>query len=99
MCVIIRQFKFIIFAETPQSVEKQDFFFKDFIYGTIITGSWINEVGEFAESWRKTQYSIVFRLIGPLLFLLLQALHPLADPLTIRTGKLCCHLTSLSIQV
>jgi len=47
LCDNLYQF---IFAETPQSVEKQDFFFKDFIHGTIITGSWINEVGEFAES-------------------------------------------------
>ena len=36
-----------IFTETPQYVEKQDFVFKDFIHGTTITGSWINEVGEF----------------------------------------------------
>ena len=42
-----------IFAETPKYVEKQDFFFKDFIYGTTITGSWINEVGEFVKNWRK----------------------------------------------
>ena len=33
---------------------KQDFFFKDFIYGTTITGSWIDEVGEFVKCWRKT---------------------------------------------
>ena len=42
-----------IFAETPQSVEKQDFFFKDYNDDTTITGSWINEVGEFVKCWRK----------------------------------------------
>ena len=47
---------FLIFAETPHFVEKQDFIFKDqkdFIYGTTITGSWVNEVGEVVKSWRK----------------------------------------------
>ena len=29
-----------VFAEFLQSVEKQDFSFKDFIHGTTITGSW-----------------------------------------------------------
>jgi len=43
----------LIFAETPQSVEKLDFFFKDFIHGTTITGSWIHEVRKFAKSQLK----------------------------------------------
>ncbi|KAL9969464.1 hypothetical protein ACROYT_G021684 [Oculina patagonica] len=39
--------------EIPRSVEKQDFFFKDFAHGTSITGSWLDKVGVFAKtvSW------------------------------------------------
>ena len=48
--ILLYQF---IFAETPQSAERQDSFFKDFIHGTAIAGSWINEVGKFAKGWRK----------------------------------------------
>ena len=39
----------IFLVETPQSVEKQDLFFRDFIHEMTITGSWFNEVRKLAK--------------------------------------------------
>ena len=62
---------FLLFAESPKPVVKQDFFYKDFIHGTTIAGSWIDQVGAFDKTGAWTLICLCISLFAWLVGLFL----------------------------